>query len=102
LSEQFDERSFWMSVKRYAGKVSFIPDAVALYFCMVDQVTPIAIKATIAVALTYFVLPMDSIPDWIPGSGLADDGAVVAFTLAVVQSYVTEAHRRSAREWLAP
>ena len=38
----------------------------------------------IAFALAYFVIPTDAIADWIPVSGLVDDGTVLAVTLAVV------------------
>jgi uncharacterized membrane protein YkvA (DUF1232 family) len=97
----FDERSFWMIVKRYARRASFVPDAVALYYCMIDEVTPVSARTTIAFALAYFVIPTDAIADWIPASGLVDDGTVLAITLGVVQAYVTDEHRRKAQEWLA-
>lgn len=101
MSHHFDERSFWMNVKRYARNVSFIPDALALYYCMIDEVTPVPARTTIALALAYFVVPTDAIADWIPVYGLVDDGSVLAITLAVVQAHVTEEHRRRAQEWLA-
>lgn len=33
--------------------------------------------ATLAGALAYFVMPMDAIPDWLPGAGLLDDAFVI-------------------------
>jgi uncharacterized membrane protein YkvA (DUF1232 family) len=33
--------------------------------------------ATLAGALAYFVMPMDAVPDWIPGAGLLDDAFVI-------------------------
>ena len=101
MPQAFDERSFWMIVKRYANRGSFVPNAVALYHCMIDEATPVAASATIAFALAYFVIPMDAVPDWIPVSGLVDDGTVLAMTLAIVRAHVTDEHRRKAQEWLA-
>lgn len=97
----FDERSFWMIVKRYARKASFVPDAIALYYCMIDEATPVSARATIALSLAYFVVPTDAIVDWIPVSGLVDDGTVLAITLGIVQAHVTDEHRRKSQEWLA-
>jgi uncharacterized membrane protein YkvA (DUF1232 family) len=46
-----------------------IQDALAMYFCMMDPATPLPVKATIAGALTYFLSPIDAIPDAIVGLG---------------------------------
>ncbi len=101
MTPQFDAPSFWRTIKRYAGTAAFVPDAVALYFCMIDGATPVAARVTIACALAYVVLPTDAIPDWVPVSSMIDDGAVLAFTLAMVQVHVTDEHRRKTQEWFA-
>lgn len=91
---------FFAKVKRIAGKVPFIPDAVSMYYCMLDPKTPFWVKASIAGALAYFISPIDAIPDVIPVVGYADDAAVVYMTLAIIHGHVTEAHVSEAKRWL--
>lgn len=100
MLQHFDERSFWMVVKRYARTTSFVPDALALYYCMLDGMTPVPARSTIALALAYFVIPTDAVSDWIPLAGMVDDAAVLAITFSIVQTHVTDEHRRKAQEWL--
>lgn len=99
MLRHFDEGSFWKAVKRYARTVSFVPDALALYYCMIDDATPLATRGAIAFALVYFVVPTDAIPDWVPLAGMVDDSAVLAVTFSLVQAHVTPEHRRRAQEW---
>jgi uncharacterized membrane protein YkvA (DUF1232 family) len=100
MSRAVDEQSFWTHIRRCAGKVSLVPDAVTLYLCMADRATPTPIKALITAALAYFLLPADTIPDWTPISGWVDDGVVMTGTLAIVGGHVTDEHRERARAWL--
>jgi uncharacterized membrane protein YkvA (DUF1232 family) len=39
-------------------------------------------------ALVYFLMPIDAIPDFLPGVGFIDDAAVIAMALAAVKSEV--------------
>jgi uncharacterized membrane protein YkvA (DUF1232 family) len=100
MSEVFDERSFWKAVKRYTAKVPFMADVVALYFCMIDDATPLLPRATIATGLVYFLSPWDTVPDMIPFVGWTDDAAVIAGVFALVQKHVTHVHKRMAMQWL--
>ncbi|MBT4027876.1 MAG: hypothetical protein HOE66_00495, partial [Planctomycetes bacterium] len=59
--DEFDEQGFWKKVRKIAGKVPFIPDAVALYFCMMDSKTSLTTRIAIAGALAYLVWPADLI-----------------------------------------
>jgi len=40
----------------------------------------------VIVAITYFVSPLDLIPDWIPVAGYLDDAAVIAFVIAQIKT----------------
>ncbi len=57
------------------------------------------IKATIVGALMYFILPVDSIPDFLP-SGFVDDMAAIAFALSMATLYVDEEVNEKARKKL--
>jgi uncharacterized membrane protein YkvA (DUF1232 family) len=93
---EFEAFSFWSKVRRLVGKVPFLRDAVALYYCMVDPFTPFWAKAQIAFALAYFVSPIDAIPDMTPIIGYADDASVIVATLIRVARSLTDEHRRKA------
>ena len=38
------------------------------------------------VAIIYFVVPIDLMPDWIPLAGFVDDAAVLVFVIAQIKS----------------
>ncbi len=95
-----EPRGFWRKAKRLAGKVPFVDHAVALYFCMLDPMTPFWAKAQIAGSLAYFASPIDAVPDFIPVAGLSDDAAVITTTVALVSIHVTSDHVARARDWL--
>jgi len=54
-------------------------------------------KAIVAVALAYFISPVDAVPDLLPLVGYTDDGAVMAGAIAQLGAHVTEEQRREAR-----
>lgn len=70
--------NFLKKVRRFVGHVPFTKDALSMYLCMVDSQTPLHVKGTIAAALTYFLSPMDAIPDVLVGIGFTDDASVIA------------------------
>ncbi|MGG6269108.1 YkvA family protein [Leptolyngbya sp. AN03gr2] len=88
---------FLNQVRQFVGIIPFTSDAVAMYFCMIDPNTRIEVKLTIAGALTYFLAPMDTIPDVIVGLGFTDDASVIALALATIGSALTSEHRQKAR-----
>lgn len=45
---------------------------------MIDKDTPVGAKLVIAGALAYLVLPVDLIPDFLPGGYLDDMSAIMA------------------------
>ena len=75
------KKTFFDKVKAVAGRVPFVPDAVSMYYCMLDPRTPFWVKATVAGALLYFISPFDAILDAIPVVGYADDAIVVYVAL---------------------
>ena len=96
------ERGFWSKVRRTLGRVPFVEDAVAAYYCALDKETPLAVKAVLMGALAYFVMPADMIPDFLAGFGFADDAAVLAAAIRAVAPHIGARHRRQARAALDP
>ncbi len=58
-------------------------------------VTPILLAA-----LGYFVLPADTIPDFVFGLGFTDDIAVLTAAITTVRTHIKPAHKIAAREAL--
>ncbi|MBX3180330.1 MAG: DUF1232 domain-containing protein [Candidatus Hydrogenedentes bacterium] len=49
--------------------------------------------SAVTVTLTYVFMPLDAIPDLIPGIGLTDDAAVVALCLSLIQDDLEDYRR---------
>lgn len=93
-------REFWERIKKLGRKLPFAEDIVAAAYCATDPMTPSRVKLLVLGALAYFVMPIDGIPDFLPGLGFTDDAAVIAATIAAIRAHLTEAHRERAREFL--
>jgi uncharacterized membrane protein YkvA (DUF1232 family) len=88
---------FWRKLRRHAGKVPFLEEAVAAYYCAMDRRTPLKVKAVLMAALAYFVLPGDLIPDFLPVLGFTDDAAVLYAALRTIGGAIRDEHRDQAR-----
>ncbi len=97
--QNFDNNGFWGKVLSTFKAVGYdlIVKILTLYYCMMDDDTPIFIKAIIVGALVYFVSPVDAIPDIIPFAGYSDDAGVIATTIATVAPFIKEEHKQQAR-----
>ena len=78
--------------KRLIGKVPFLKDAVAMYYCMCDRDTPVWAKAEIAAALGYLLLPLDAVPDPTPLIGFGDDFTAIGAAMRQVKGCMTDYH----------
>ncbi|MEX0343433.1 MAG: YkvA family protein [Rhizobiaceae bacterium] len=87
----------WRTARRAARQVPFMDEVIAGYFCALDPQTPTRVKGVLLAALAYFVLPLDSIPDFLLGFGFTDDVAVLTAALTAIRSHITDAHRDAAR-----
>jgi uncharacterized membrane protein YkvA (DUF1232 family) len=92
---------FWRTAKKAARQVPFMEDVAAAYYCAFDEKTPLKTKGILLAALGYFVLPADTIPDFVLGLGFTDDLAVLTAALSAVRSQIKPAHKLAAREALA-
>ena len=99
-SEEIVRGGFWDKARLSAGKVPFVEDAVAAYYCAMDSATPAYVRGVLLGALAYFVVPTDMIPDFIAAFGFTDDATVLAAALSAVGGALRDRHRDSARAWL--
>lgn len=89
-------RDFWAKLRSFAGRIPFMEDLVAAYYCALDPATPMRVRGMLLAALAYFILPFDIIPDMIVGLGFADDAALLTAVIGLVSSHITPVHRAAA------
>lgn len=93
-------RRFWRTAKAAGRQVPFLDEVVAAYFCALDEKTPTRVRATLLAALAYFVMPLDTIPDFLLGIGFTDDIAVLTAAFAAISQHIKPAHRLAAKRAL--
>src|SRR5690348_4376606 len=95
----FPRRSFWDKVKNHAKEAgkTVLTIALTLYYCAQDPKTPRWAKITIYGALTYFITPLDAIPDVTPLVGYTDDLGALAAAAGTVVAHVKPRHKRQAK-----
>ncbi len=99
-SEPPDEKRFWQKLRRVLARIPFAEDLVAAYYCASDPATPPYVRAVLLGAVTYFVLPIDMVPDILAGLGFTDDASVLAAAVAAVGRHLQPRHRTLARRTL--
>ncbi len=92
------QNGLWSALRASIGKVAFVKDALALWYCAKDANTPGTVKVALFAALAYYVLPVDFISDAIPVVGYTDDAAVISSALYMFGSHITEEHRHQANQ----
>ena len=107
-NEKIDEEMMKVVIKELFTKIKkvlikagleLIYKVLQLWYVLQKPEVPYPIKATIVGALMYFILPVDSIPDFLPG-GFVDDMAAIAFALSMATLYVDEDVNEKARKKL--
>ncbi len=98
--EALVNQGFWDKLRKTLGRVPFVEDALAAYYCATDGKTPMYVKAVLMGALAYFIIPSDVIPDFIAGLGYTDDAAVLAAAIGAVRSAMRPEHFDAARAFL--
>lgn len=102
MSAPFVEHDFWKKLAQQAKKMgrSLLEQALKLFYAAQDPETPHWAKITIYATLAYLVLPLDAVPDVLPGIGYSDDLGVLAAAMSAVALYVKEEHIQKARQTL--
>lgn len=84
------------SFARAAGR-ELVEKALTLYLVLRDPGTPRWAKTTVLGALGYFIMPLDAVPDFIPGAGFTDDLGVLVLAVGAVAASITPRIRDVAR-----
>ncbi len=102
-TEGYSEPDFWDKLQRFASMAGYavIEKALWLYYAAQLPETPASAKSVIYGALAYFILPVDTVPDFIPGAGYVDDLSVLAFAVLTISRYIDEEVKLRASETLA-
>ncbi|WP_431281011.1 YkvA family protein [Humitalea sp. 24SJ18S-53] len=72
-------------------------EAMKAWHLAQDPATPRQTKMILYGALAYFVLPIDAVPDFLPGVGFTDDAAALTAALVATNAAMTEAVMERAR-----
>jgi uncharacterized membrane protein YkvA (DUF1232 family) len=91
---------FPAKLAKSAGRIRFSEQVVAVYYAVRDPRTSMKVKATLAAALLYFIVPTDAIPDFVAGLGFTDDFTVLTLALRKAGSALRDEHYESARRLL--
>jgi uncharacterized membrane protein YkvA (DUF1232 family) len=88
-----------LKLLRRAGRTLARP-ALECLELLLDPHTPASAKLTVLAALTYLLVPLDLIPDFIPAAGFSDDLVAVTALLGLCTRHRTPAVRMRAQRRL--
>lgn len=102
----YNPRMLFDKIKKFAKKlgVNFVYLLLILYYATFDKKLPLKDRMLVLAALGYFILPIDIIPDALPG-GFADDTAAILYVLKKVWNNLStdtfEKAKGRLREWFS-
>ena len=75
----YNPSSLFDKIKKYAKKAGFktVYAILILYYATFDKSLPVKDRLMVVAALGYFILPVDLIPDALPGGFVDDAGAAL-------------------------
>ena len=82
-----------------AGRVIAKP-ALEAFELIIDNSTPPQVRISIMGALTYLIVPIDLIPDFIPATGFSDDLVALTAVISLWQHHITPEIRFRAKSKL--
>ena len=98
--EQSLREKFWIKFRKAANRIPFSEDVAAAYYCALDPQTPNKVRGILLAALAYFILPLDTIPDFLVGFGLTDDITVLTVAFTAISGHIKDSHRAAAKKAL--
>ena len=98
----FSEENFWTKLKNFAVSAGreVVEKALTLYYTAQNPNVPAWAKTVVVGALTYFVSPVDAIPDILVGVGFTDDLGVLLAAIATVSVYINAETKEQAQQKL--
>lgn len=99
-AEHYNEPDLWQKLRNLPkdATAQVVEKALLLRELLLDGRTPLWVRGSIVGVLGYLILPLDLIPDPLPGIGFVDDVAAMALVLSSLDAFVTEDIRRRARK----
>ncbi len=82
-----------------AGR-SIAKPALEAFEMVIDVSTPPQVRLTMLAALTYLLMPMDLIPDFMPVAGFSDDLVALTAVISLCTTHITPEIRNRARRKL--
>jgi uncharacterized membrane protein YkvA (DUF1232 family) len=107
-SRAYSDSSFRRKLARHARTAgeTVVERALQLHYALRKPELPGWARARVIGALGYFIIPLDAIPDIVPGAGYLDDLGVLALAFATVASHIDDGVRDKARaqmqRWFGP
>lgn len=97
-STEVDEGALRRLLRR-AGR-SLARPALECLELLLDPATPPQVRLTMLAALTYLLIPLDLIPDFVPAAGFSDDLVAITALLGLCSTHMTDAIRLRAQRKL--
>ena len=87
----YDDHSLLSKLKSVAAKAGrkVVYNVLLLYYMLTDAHIPLKHKRLIVGVLGYFILPIDLIPDFLPGTGFVDDLLALLYVVKVLHDCIT-------------
>ncbi len=96
----YSDETFWAKIQKFAltaGK-ELVEKALTLYYTAQNPNVPGWAKGVVIGALTYFISPIDAIPDVLVGIGFTDDLGVLLAAMATVSVYINPETKEQAKQ----
>ncbi len=88
LESSVIDESVFKKVLLSAGRTIAKP-ALEGYELIMDNSTPPQVRISLIGALTYLIVPLDVIPDFIPATGFSDDLVALTAVISLFQHHIT-------------
>ncbi|MFM9264330.1 YkvA family protein [Tychonema sp. BBK16] len=96
----YSDETFWAKLKNFALTAGreVVEKALTLYYTAQNPNVPGWAKGVVVGALTYFISPVDAIPDVLVGIGFTDDLGVLLAAIATVSVYINAETKEQAKQ----
>jgi uncharacterized membrane protein YkvA (DUF1232 family) len=96
----YSDESFWAKLQKFALTAGreVVEKALTLYYTAQNPNVPAWAKTVVVGALTYFISPVDAIPDILVGIGFTDDLGVLLAAIATVSVYIDAKTKEQAQQ----